>query len=81
VIFLFSESIQKMDIVDPTCRKFLDAVNSAKGPLIYTLSPSEARKILEDAAQADPLSGPTPKKPAEIEAEPQKHQKATCASA
>jgi len=57
----------ELDIVEPNCRRFLELLNSADGPPIYTLSPSEARKVLEDASQADPFSGPTPKKPADIE--------------
>ncbi|SRR5260370_25369000 len=56
-----------LDIVEPGNRRFLDQLNAAKGPPIQTLSPAEARKGLEDAAQVEPLKGPAPKKPADIE--------------
>ena len=60
-------STQKLDIVEPTCRRFLEILAAADGPPIYTLTPNDARKVLEDAAKADPFTGPTPKKPVDTE--------------
>lgn len=48
--------------LDPTARAFLDAIVSAGGPPIYTLSPHNARGVL-DGAQA----GPVDLLPADIE--------------
>jgi acetyl esterase len=58
---------QKLDTVEPGCRKFLEILAASGGPPIYTLSPTDARKVLEGAAQADPLGGPVPKQPTDIE--------------
>lgn len=47
--------------LDPSTQKFIDALDAAGGPPLYTLSPSDARKVLDDA-QAIPVT----KLPAEI---------------
>ena len=43
--------------IEPVTKQFLDTVNSATGPALYELSPSEARKVF-DGLQANP--GPMP---------------------
>jgi len=48
--------------LEPETRKFIDGLAAAGGPPIYTLSPADARKVL-DGAQSDPA----PKLPAHIE--------------
>lgn len=35
--------------LDPPTQKFVDKLNAAGGPPLYTLSPSDARKVLDDA--------------------------------
>ena len=58
---------QALDTVEPGCRKFLEILAASRGPPIYSLSPTDARKVLEGAAQADPLTGPVPKQPVDVE--------------
>lgn len=43
-----------MPILEPTTQAFVDALNAAGGPPLYTLSPDAARKVLSDA-QAKPI--------------------------
>ena len=49
-------------VLEPTTRKFIDALAAAGGPPIYTLSPQAARDVLA-GAQAQPVAKP----PAAIE--------------
>ena len=44
-------------VLEPTTRKFVDALVAADAPPIYTLTPGAARKVLSDA-QAGPDRGP-----------------------
>jgi acetyl esterase len=47
--------------LDPPTQKFVDTLSAAGGPPLYTLSPAEARKVLDDAQSA-----PVAKLPADI---------------
>lgn len=38
--------------LDPATQKFVDALDAAGGPPLYTLSPTDARKVLDDAQAA-----------------------------
>jgi len=46
--------------VEPATQRFLDAVNSSGGPPLYTLSPTDARAVL-DGAQAGDIAKPAAK--------------------
>ena len=39
--------------LDPPTQKFVDALQAAGGPPLYTLSPTDARKVLDDAQAID----------------------------
>lgn len=58
---------QKLSTVEPFAQKFLDMLAASNGPPIYTLSPVEARKVLENAAKVAPLNGSLVKKLVDIE--------------
>jgi acetyl esterase len=60
--FLMSTGIASRIVLDPAARAFLDALAAANGPPIFTLSPGEARGVL-DRLQ----SGDTTMAPAEVE--------------
>ncbi len=62
-----NSSNSKLNSVEPFAQKFLDLLAASNGAPIYTLSPTEARKVLEGAAKANPFNGPTPNQPTEME--------------
>ncbi len=58
---------QKLDSVEPGCRKFLDDLMASAKPPINTLPPYAARMLLEELAKAESFNGSVTKKAVEIQ--------------
>src|SRR5215207_9334683 len=58
-----STGIAPQIILDPAARAFLDALAAAGGPPIFTLSPSEARGVLDRLQSGDTAMSPAAVEP------------------